>query len=80
MKFDPLSVMMLWGTPNLLMIDLMKSLAFLAAWDLIGTASIHLVKLSTATIDKCVLLVLISVKVLPYQVPIERKAIIEGSY
>src|ERR1041385_528654 len=52
-KFVPLSVMMLCGTPNMKMIDLMK-LTFVRAHELvIGTASIHLVNLSTAT-SRCV--------------------------
>src|SRR3954469_7625655 len=48
-KFVPLSVMMLCGTPNLKMIDLMKFTAVRAVEMVIGTASIHLVNLSTAT-------------------------------
>src|SRR3954470_114836 len=54
-KFVPLSVMMLWGTPNWKMIDLMKLTAVRAVELVIGTASIHLVNLSTAT-RRCVLL------------------------
>src|SRR3954469_15073902 len=54
MKFVPLSVMMLCGTPNLKMIDLMK-LTVVSVMELVmGTASIHLVNLSTAT-SRCVL-------------------------
>src|SRR3954465_8197414 len=49
-KFVPLSVMMLCGTPNLKMIDLMKLTAVRAVELVIGTASIHLVNLSTANI------------------------------
>src|SRR3954462_13516856 len=53
-KFVPLSVMMLCGTPNLKMIDLIK-LTIVSAVELVmGTASIHLVNLSTAT-SRCVL-------------------------
>src|SRR3954464_3367580 len=48
-KFVPLSVMMLCGTPNLKMIDLIKLTAVRAVELVIGTASIHLVNLSTAT-------------------------------
>src|SRR3954471_20017973 len=48
-KFVPLSVMMLCGTPNLKMIDLMKLTAVRAVELVIGIASIHLVNLSTAT-------------------------------
>src|SRR4051812_48319530 len=52
-KFVPLSVIMLCGTPNLMMIDLMK-LTFVRAVELvIGTASIHLVNFSTAS-SRCV--------------------------
>src|SRR3954467_7733864 len=54
-KFVPLSVMMLCGTPNLKMIDLMKLTAMRAVELVMGTASIHLVNLSTAT-SRCVLL------------------------
>src|SRR4051812_8232145 len=50
----PLSVMMLCGTPNLKMIDLMKLTVVRAVELVMGTASIHLVNLSTAT-SKCVL-------------------------
>src|ERR1041384_7471460 len=53
-KFVPLSVTMLCGTPNLKIIDLMKFTAVRAAELVIGTASIHLVNLSTAT-SRCVL-------------------------
>src|SRR3954463_5827063 len=53
-KFVPLSVMMLCGTPNLKIIDLMKLTAVRAVELVIGTASIHLVNLSTAT-SRCVL-------------------------
>src|SRR4051812_21571651 len=53
-KFVPLSVMMLCGTPNLKMIDLMKLTAVRAVELVMGTTSIHLVKLSTAT-SRCVL-------------------------
>src|SRR3954467_11384844 len=49
MKFVPLSVMMLCGTPNLKTIDLMKLTAVRTVELVIGTASIHLVNLSTAT-------------------------------
>src|SRR3954463_7805166 len=48
-KFVPLSVMLLCGTPNLKMIDLMKLTAVRAIELVIGTASIHLVNLSTTT-------------------------------
>src|SRR3954463_8880918 len=53
-KFVPLSVMMLCGTPNLKIIDLMKFTAVRAVELVIGIASIHLVNLSTAT-SRCVL-------------------------
>src|SRR3954466_11495007 len=53
-KFVPLSVMMLCGTPNLKIIDLMKFTAVRAVELVIGTSSIHLVNLSTAT-SRCVL-------------------------
>src|SRR4051812_22278552 len=53
-KFMPLSVMMLCGTPNLKIIDLMKLIAVRAVELVIGTVSIHLVNLSTAT-SRCVL-------------------------
>src|SRR3954465_13300965 len=53
-KFVPLSVMMLWGTPYRKMIDLMKLTAVKAVELVIGTASIHLVNLSTTT-RRCVL-------------------------
>src|SRR3954469_18531526 len=46
--------MMLCGTPNLKMMDLMKLTAVRAVELVIGTASIHLVNLSTAT-KRCVL-------------------------
>src|SRR3954471_24109759 len=45
--------MMLCGTPNLKMMDLMKLTVVRAVELVIGTASIHLVNLSTATI-RCV--------------------------
>src|SRR4051794_3568294 len=45
--------MMLWGTPNLKMMDLMKLTAVRDVELVIGTASIHLVNLSTAT-SRCV--------------------------
>src|SRR3954471_22895674 len=45
--------MMLCGTPNLKMIDLMKLTAMRVVELVIGTASIHLVNLSTAT-SRCV--------------------------
>src|ERR1041384_1550612 len=54
-KFVPLSVLMLCGTPNLMIIDLMKLTAVRAMELVMGTASIHLVNLSTAT-SRCVLL------------------------
>src|SRR3954464_6307275 len=53
-KFVPLSVMMLCGTLILKMIDLMKLTAVRAVDLVMGTASIHLVNLSTAT-SRCVL-------------------------
>src|SRR4051812_31617401 len=53
-KFVPLSVMMLCGTPNLKMIDLMKLTVVSAVELVMGTALIHLVNLSTAT-SRCVL-------------------------
>src|SRR3954465_8654355 len=53
-KFVPLSVMMLCGTPNLKMIDLMKLTVVSVVELVMGTASIHLVNLSTAT-SRCVL-------------------------
>src|ERR1043165_2518717 len=53
-KFVPLSVMMLCGTSNLKMIDLMKLTVVSAIELVIGTALIHLVNLSTAT-SRCVL-------------------------
>src|SRR3954471_23933014 len=52
-KFVPLSVMILCGTPNLKMMDLMKLTTMRAFELVIGTASIHLVNLSTAT-RRCV--------------------------
>src|SRR3954465_1496648 len=54
MKFVPLFVMMLCGTPNLNMIDLMKLTVVSVVELVMGTASIHLVNLSTAT-SRCVL-------------------------
>src|ERR1041384_3594803 len=54
-KFVPLSVMMLCGTPNLKMIDLRKLTVVRVVELVMGTASIHLVTLSTAT-SRCVLL------------------------
>src|SRR3954465_8403886 len=48
-KFVPLSVMMLCGTPNLKMIDVMKLTTGRAVELVMGTALIHLVNLSTAT-------------------------------
>src|SRR4051812_47055797 len=45
--------MMLCGTPNLKMMDLMKLIAVRDVELVIGTASIHLVNLSTAT-SRCV--------------------------
>src|SRR3954462_5695051 len=53
-KFVPLPVMMLGGTPNLKMIDLMKLTVVGSVELVMGTASIHLVNLSTAT-TRCVL-------------------------
>src|ERR1043165_3853101 len=53
-KFVPLSVMMLCGTPNLKIIDLMKFTAVRAVELVMGTALIHFVNLSTAT-SRCVL-------------------------
>src|SRR3954466_1373487 len=53
-KLVSLSVMMLCGTPNLKMIDLMKLTDVSAVELVMGTASIHLVNLSTAT-SRCVL-------------------------
>ena len=49
MKFEPLSVIIPFGTPNLKMMDLMKFTANDAVELVIGAASIHLVNLSTAT-------------------------------
>src|SRR4051812_15536629 len=46
--------MMLWGTPNRKMIDLMKLTDVKAVELVIGTDSIHLVNLSTTT-RRCVL-------------------------
>src|SRR3954462_15024041 len=53
-KFVPLPVMMLGGTPNLKIIDLMRLTVVRAVELVMGTASIHLVNLSTAT-SRCVL-------------------------
>src|SRR3954471_6052615 len=53
-KFVSLSVIMLCGTPNLKMINLMKLTVVSAVELVMGTASIHLVNLSTAT-SRCVL-------------------------
>src|SRR3954468_4805446 len=53
-KFVPLSVMMLCSTPNLKMMDLIKLTVVRAVELVIGTASIHLVNLWTAT-SRCVL-------------------------
>src|SRR4051812_38159686 len=53
-KFVPLSMMMLCGTPNLKMVDLIKLTAVRVVELVSGTASIHLVNLSTAT-SRCVL-------------------------
>src|SRR3954469_5513079 len=53
-KSVPLSVMMLCGTPNLKMIDMMKLTAVSAVELVMGTSSIHLVNVSTAT-SRCVL-------------------------
>ena len=53
MKLVPLSVIMLLGTPERYMIDLMKLTVVVAVEIVIGTASIHLVNLSTAT-RRCV--------------------------
>src|SRR3954465_9044999 len=50
----PFSVMILCGTPNLKMIDLIKFTVVRAVELVMGTASIHLVNLSTAT-SRCVL-------------------------
>ena len=52
-KLVPLSVMMLLGTPKRYMMDLMKLTAVVAVEFVMGTASIHLVNLSTAT-RRCV--------------------------
>src|SRR3954447_18756629 len=52
-KFVPLSVMLLCGTPNLKMIDLMKLTAVRVVELVIGTTSIHLMNLTTAT-SRCV--------------------------
>src|SRR4051812_20223934 len=46
-KFVPLSVMMLWGIPYLLMMSAMNLTAVGPSSFLIGRASIHLVNLST---------------------------------
>src|SRR4051812_39383434 len=48
-KFVPLSVMMLWGSPYLVAISTMNLTAVGPSNFLIGRASIHLVNLSTAT-------------------------------
>src|SRR3954468_22443127 len=53
-KFVPLSMMMLCGTPNLKMIDLIKFTAVRAVELVVGTASIHMVNFLTAT-SRCVL-------------------------
>src|ERR1041384_2903141 len=53
-KFVPLSMMMLCGTLNLKMIYLIKLTAVRDVELVMGTASIHLVNLSTAT-SRCVL-------------------------
>src|SRR3954465_6233904 len=53
-KFVQFSLMKLCGTPNLKMIDLMKLTAVRAVELVMGTASIHLVNLSTGT-SRCVL-------------------------
>src|SRR3954464_8825967 len=53
-KFLPFSMVMLCGTPNLKMIDLMKLTAVSVMELVMGTASIHFVNLSTAT-SRCVL-------------------------
>src|ERR1041385_6183166 len=53
-KFVPLSVMMLCDTPNLKTIDLIKFTVVRAVELVMGTASIHLVNLSSAT-SRCVL-------------------------
>jgi hypothetical protein len=52
-KFVPLSVMMLWGTPYLVMISLKNLMVDEPSSFLIGLASIYLVNLSTAT-NRCV--------------------------
>src|SRR4051812_25364360 len=52
-KFVPLCVMMLCGTPNRKMIDFTKLTAVRAVEMVMGTVSIHLVNLSTAT-SRCV--------------------------
>ena len=49
MKFDPRSVMIVFGKPNLWSISLMNSTARSYEIFLIGLTSIHLVNLSTAT-------------------------------
>ena len=49
MKFDPRSVMIVLGKPNLWSISLMNSTARSDEIFLIGLTSIHLVNLSTAT-------------------------------
>ena len=52
-KLVPLSVMMLLGNPKRYMMDLMKLTAIVAVELVMGTASTHLVNLSTAT-RRCV--------------------------
>jgi hypothetical protein len=46
-KLEPLSVMTLWGTPNLRVIDMNKFTVEVASALVMGTASIQLVNLST---------------------------------
>src|SRR3954467_9321878 len=53
-KFVPLSVMILFGTPYLIVISTMNLTAVSPSSFLIGLASIHLVNLSTAT-NRCVM-------------------------
>jgi hypothetical protein len=48
-KFVPLSVMMLHGTPKRNTIDLMKFMVAVESCIVTGVASIHLVNLSTTT-------------------------------
>ena len=48
-KFEPLSVMMLWGTPYRCTTPDMKSITGLDSVVFTGLASIHLVNLSTMT-------------------------------